>query len=114
MVDAWGGLVVCHSSADLGHCRGRSGDAHAQPVFLAWPFVAAALIFGLFAWWLYDDNRAERSLLNAVVAAMFLPCYLWHRAAGADAAVSERRDRARAAQCRLRRAEGCCRRLSGA
>jgi 4-amino-4-deoxy-L-arabinose transferase-like glycosyltransferase len=43
-----------------------------QPVFAAWPFVAAALIFGLFAWWLYDDNRAERSLLNAVVAAMFL------------------------------------------
>src|SRR5450755_2142110 len=43
-----------------------------QPVFLAWPFVAAALIFGLFAWWLYDDNRAERSLLTAVLAAMFL------------------------------------------
>lgn len=43
-----------------------------QPVFVAWPFVAAALIFGLFAWWLYDDNHAERSLLNAVVAAMFL------------------------------------------
>jgi 4-amino-4-deoxy-L-arabinose transferase-like glycosyltransferase len=43
-----------------------------QPVFLAWPFVAAALIFGLFAWWLYDDNRAERSLLTAVVAAMVL------------------------------------------
>ena len=43
-----------------------------QPVFLAWPFVAAALIFGLFAWWLYDANRAEHSLLNAVVAAMFL------------------------------------------
>jgi len=43
-----------------------------QPVFLAWPFVTAALIFGLFAWWLYDDNRAERSLLNAVVAAIFL------------------------------------------
>jgi 4-amino-4-deoxy-L-arabinose transferase-like glycosyltransferase len=43
-----------------------------QPVFLAWPFVAAALIFGLFAWWLYDDARAERSLLNAFVAAAFL------------------------------------------
>src|SRR6266403_572551 len=43
-----------------------------QPIFLAWPFVAAALIFGLLAWWLYEDNRAERSLLNAVVAAMFL------------------------------------------
>ena len=43
-----------------------------QPVFLAWPFVAAALIFGLFAWWMYEDSRAERSFLNAVVAAMFL------------------------------------------
>src|ERR1700686_4340585 len=43
-----------------------------QPVFLAWPFVAGGLVFGLFAWWLYDDNRAERSLLTAVGAAMFL------------------------------------------
>jgi 4-amino-4-deoxy-L-arabinose transferase-like glycosyltransferase len=43
-----------------------------QPAFLAWPFLAASLIFGLFAWWLYDDNRAERSLLNAAVAALFL------------------------------------------
>src|SRR4029453_19362006 len=43
-----------------------------QPVFLAWPFVAAALIFGLFAWWLYDDGHAERSLLNATVSALFL------------------------------------------
>lgn len=43
-----------------------------QPVFFAWPFVAAALIFGLFAWWLYDENHAERSLLNGVVSAIFL------------------------------------------
>ena len=43
-----------------------------QPVFLAWPFVAAALIFGLFAWWLYEDRNAERSLLNAMVSAIFL------------------------------------------
>jgi 4-amino-4-deoxy-L-arabinose transferase-like glycosyltransferase len=43
-----------------------------QPVFLAWPFVAAALIFGLFAWWLYEDRYAERSLLNAMVSAVFL------------------------------------------
>jgi 4-amino-4-deoxy-L-arabinose transferase-like glycosyltransferase len=43
-----------------------------QPVFMAWPFLAISLIFGLFAWWLYDDNRAERSLLNAIVAALFL------------------------------------------
>ena len=48
-----------------------------QPVFLAWPFVAASLIFGLFAWWLYDDNRAERSLLNAVVSSMFLAIALY-------------------------------------
>jgi 4-amino-4-deoxy-L-arabinose transferase-like glycosyltransferase len=43
-----------------------------QPVFLAWPFAAAALISGLFAWWLYDDRNAERSLLNAIMAALFL------------------------------------------
>jgi hypothetical protein len=42
------------------------------PAFPAWPFLAAAMIFGLFAWWLFEDSRAERSLLNAVVAAMFL------------------------------------------
>jgi len=43
-----------------------------QTVFPGVAVRAAALIFGLFAWWLYDDNRAERSLLNAVVAAAFL------------------------------------------
>jgi 4-amino-4-deoxy-L-arabinose transferase-like glycosyltransferase len=43
-----------------------------QLVFFAWPFVAAALIFGLIAWWLYEDGHAERSLLNAVVASLFL------------------------------------------
>ncbi len=43
-----------------------------QPEFLAWPFAAGALIFGLFAWWMYDDQHAERSLLNAIGAAWFL------------------------------------------
>jgi hypothetical protein len=43
-----------------------------QPVFFAWPFVAVSLIFGLFAWWMYDDYRAERSLLNAVASSLFL------------------------------------------
>ena len=43
-----------------------------QPAFVAWPLLAAAMIFGLFAWWLYEDGRAERSLLNAIVAALFL------------------------------------------
>ncbi|WP_027527073.1 glycosyltransferase family 39 protein [Bradyrhizobium sp. Ec3.3] len=48
-----------------------------QPAFAAWPFIAASLIFGLFAWWLYDNNRAERSLLNALVAALMLAVVLW-------------------------------------
>jgi 4-amino-4-deoxy-L-arabinose transferase-like glycosyltransferase len=48
-----------------------------QPVFLAWPFVAAALILGLSAWWLYDDSRAERSLLTAVASAMFLAAAIY-------------------------------------
>src|ERR1700730_6340596 len=43
-----------------------------QPAFLAWPLAAAAMILGLLAWWFSDGNRAERSLLNAVVAAMLL------------------------------------------
>lgn len=43
-----------------------------QPEFAAWPFAGVALICGLFAWWMYDDNRAERSLLNAVAASLAL------------------------------------------
>ena len=43
-----------------------------QPAFLSWPPFAAAMILGLFAWWLYEDSRAERSLLNAIAAALFL------------------------------------------
>ena len=77
-----------------------------QPVFLAWPFIAAALIFGLFAWWLYEDSRAERSLLNAVVSAMFLAIAIYGIVLPlADAAVPEPRNRSRAAQRRLRRTE---------
>ena len=43
-----------------------------QPVFPAWPLFAVAMIFGLIAWWLFEDSRAERSLLNAVIAAALL------------------------------------------
>jgi 4-amino-4-deoxy-L-arabinose transferase-like glycosyltransferase len=43
-----------------------------QPAFLAWPFAALSLIFGLFAWWMFEDPRAERSLLNASVASLLL------------------------------------------
>lgn len=43
-----------------------------QPAFLAWPFVAVSMILGLLAWRLYEDVRAEQSVLNAVVSALFL------------------------------------------
>ena len=87
-----------------------------QPAFLAWPFLAASLIFGLFAWWLYDDNRAERSLLNAVVCG----ACSWRMAVYGIVLPSltplfpEPRNRARAAQRRLRRTESRRRRLSRA
>src|SRR5205814_54769 len=46
-------------------------------VFLGWTVVAAALFVALLAWWLYEDDRAVRSLLIAVVAAMFLSAALY-------------------------------------
>ena len=83
-----------------------------QPVFFAWPFVAAALIFGLFAWWLYEDSHAERSLLNAVVSAIFLAFAIYGVVVpGLARLFPERRGGARAAQRYLRRAEGRVRRL---
>ncbi len=48
-----------------------------QPLFAAWPFAAAAMIFGLFAWWMFDEHRAERSLLNAFAAAWALGVCVW-------------------------------------
>ena len=43
-----------------------------EPAFLAWPFAAAALIFGFRAWWLYDSDGPERSLLRASAASLLL------------------------------------------
>lgn len=43
-----------------------------QPVFAAWPFAAVAMVFGLFAWWMYDDAHAERSVLNSAVSSLTL------------------------------------------
>jgi 4-amino-4-deoxy-L-arabinose transferase-like glycosyltransferase len=40
--------------------------------FVAWPFAAAAAIFGLFAWWLYEVDGPERSLLRAMVASVLI------------------------------------------
>jgi 4-amino-4-deoxy-L-arabinose transferase-like glycosyltransferase len=39
---------------------------------LAWPFAAAAMIFGFLAWRFYEIDGAERSLLRAAVAAVML------------------------------------------
>jgi 4-amino-4-deoxy-L-arabinose transferase-like glycosyltransferase len=39
---------------------------------LAWPFLVAAIIFALFAWWLFEVDGAERSLLRAMTAAVLI------------------------------------------
>jgi len=43
-----------------------------QMSLLAWPFAAVAVIFALRAWWLYDEDGAERSLLRAGTASVLL------------------------------------------
>jgi 4-amino-4-deoxy-L-arabinose transferase-like glycosyltransferase len=40
--------------------------------FLAWPFAVAAMIFGFRAWWLYDNDGAERAVLRACAASILL------------------------------------------
>jgi 4-amino-4-deoxy-L-arabinose transferase-like glycosyltransferase len=39
---------------------------------LAWPFAAAAMIYGLWAWRLYQADGPERALLRAMVASILL------------------------------------------
>jgi 4-amino-4-deoxy-L-arabinose transferase-like glycosyltransferase len=39
---------------------------------IAWPFAAAAVIFGLFAWWLYEVDGAERSVLRGMMASVLV------------------------------------------
>jgi len=39
---------------------------------IAWPFATAAVIFGLFAWWLYDVDGPERALLRGMAASVFI------------------------------------------
>ncbi len=38
----------------------------------AWPFLAAAMVFGFRAWWLYEVDGIERSVLRAAVTALLL------------------------------------------
>jgi 4-amino-4-deoxy-L-arabinose transferase-like glycosyltransferase len=40
--------------------------------FPAWPFFAAAIICGLFAWLLYEADGAEQSLMRAVIGVLLL------------------------------------------
>lgn len=39
---------------------------------IAWPFAVAAVVYGLYAWRLYDSDGAETSLLRAMVASLLL------------------------------------------
>ena len=39
---------------------------------VAWPFAAGATIMGLFAWWLYEVDGAERALLRGVVGSVLI------------------------------------------
>ena len=45
-----------------------------QPGFFAWPFLVAAMIMALFAWWLFAVDGAEVALLRAVTAAIL---FVW-------------------------------------
>jgi len=39
---------------------------------VAWPFAAAAMVFGLFAWRLYEVDGPERSLLRGMTTSVFV------------------------------------------
>lgn len=39
---------------------------------VAWPFAAAAAIFGLFAWWLFAVDGAERAVLRGMASSIFI------------------------------------------
>jgi 4-amino-4-deoxy-L-arabinose transferase-like glycosyltransferase len=43
-----------------------------RPGFAAWPLAAGGVIAALFAWWLYDVDGPETSLLRAVAAAILV------------------------------------------
>jgi 4-amino-4-deoxy-L-arabinose transferase-like glycosyltransferase len=40
--------------------------------FLAWPFFAGAVVCGLFAWQLFDDEGAERAFMRATAGAVLM------------------------------------------
>ena len=82
---------------------------------VAWPTAAAATIFGLFAWWLYDAGRPRARIIARHGGLGARRRYrLCHNVSLAAGFVPERADRRRFARRRLRRAEsGGNRLLSG-
>jgi len=68
LVTACAGLQLGHAAAAvwlLLYMRGQFG-------WLAWPLGAAGLIFGFYAWRLYDVEGPERSLLRASLSMLFM------------------------------------------
>jgi 4-amino-4-deoxy-L-arabinose transferase-like glycosyltransferase len=49
-----------------------AGFLNRELVLLAWPFFAAAIVCGLFAWQLYDEEGAERAFMRATAAAVLM------------------------------------------
>jgi len=41
-------------------------------VLMAWPFLAGAIVFGLFAWQLFDDDGAEHAFVRATAASVLM------------------------------------------
>jgi hypothetical protein len=41
-------------------------------VFVAWPFLAGAVVCGLFAWQLFDDDGAEHAFVRATAASVLM------------------------------------------
>jgi 4-amino-4-deoxy-L-arabinose transferase-like glycosyltransferase len=64
----WFGLPVLMVLAGLVFLIRMEGELG----FLAWPFAVAAMIFGFRAWWLYDNDGAERAVLRACAASILL------------------------------------------
>ena len=43
-----------------------------DPGLITWPFATAAVIYGLFAWWLYEADGSERALLRGMIASLLV------------------------------------------
>ena len=57
-------LVLCIAAIIIEIAIGKQFD------LLPWPFAVGAIIVGLIAWWLYEADGAERSLMRAATASV--------------------------------------------